>query len=77
MHLNILACASDDFQKTFKNLKKCVILKIRKKFIIAKMQVFGVFPSRLDLTVTTALQIDQKCTQNHFFSKKVDFVFFT
>ena len=31
MHSTILACASGEFQKSFKNLKKCVILKVRKK----------------------------------------------
>ena len=36
MHSTILACASDDFQKSFKNLKKCVILKVRKKTTISK-----------------------------------------
>ena len=36
MHSIILACASDDFQKSFKNLKKCVISKVRKKSTISK-----------------------------------------
>ena len=36
MHSTILACDSDDFQKSFKNFKKCVILKMRKKSTIRK-----------------------------------------
>ena len=51
MHSTILARASDDFQKYFKNLKKSVILKMRKYFPYAKMQVFGVFPSRLEIAL--------------------------
>ena len=36
MHWTILASASDDFHRSFKNLKKCVILKVRKKSTISK-----------------------------------------
>ena len=36
MHSTILACDSDDFQKSFKNFKKCVILKTRKKSTMSK-----------------------------------------
>ena len=34
MHSTNLESASGDFQKSFKNLKKCVILKVRKKSTI-------------------------------------------
>ena len=34
MHSTILECASGGFQKSFKNLKKCVILRMRKKSTI-------------------------------------------
>ena len=36
MHLTILACVPGDFQKSFNNLKECVILKLRKKSTISK-----------------------------------------
>ena len=36
MHSTILGCASDGFHKSFKNLKKCVILRMRKKSTISK-----------------------------------------
>ena len=36
MHSTILACASDDLKKSFKNLQKCVILKMRKRSTISK-----------------------------------------
>ena len=36
MHSTILACDSGDFEKSFKNFKKCVILKMRKKSTISK-----------------------------------------
>ena len=36
MHTTNLACASGDFQKSFKNLQKCVILKMRERSTISK-----------------------------------------
>ena len=39
MHSTILGSASDVFQKTFKNLKICVILKMRKKSTIITVTI--------------------------------------
>ena len=36
MHSTILACASDDFQKSFKNIKNVLFLKMRKRSTISK-----------------------------------------
>ena len=61
----------------FKNLSKiCVILKMLKKLPLAKVQVFGAFQGRLNQIITTSTSNRSKCTQNHFFSKTVDFCIF-
>ena len=77
MHSTILACASDDFQKSFKNLIKCVILRLRKRSTISKNASVWCFSksARPDYnhmhlkSIKNALKII-------FFSKKIDFCIF-
>ena len=74
----ILAFASDDFQKSFKNLKKCVILKVCKRSTISKDASVWCFSksARPDYNHMHLKSIKNALKIIFFFSKKVDFCIF-
>ena len=49
---------------------------MRKNLPLAKVQVFGVFQSRLDQIITTSTLNRSKMHSKSFFSKTVDFCIF-
>ena len=77
MHSTILACASDDFQKSFKNLKKCVILEMRKRSTISKNESVWCFSksARPDKN-HMHLKLIKNALKIIFSKKKVDFCIF-
>ena len=76
MHSTILACASNDFRKAFKNLPKCVILKMHKRSTISKnASVWCLSKSaRSDYNHMHLKSIKNALKMNFFFFKKVNFL---